>query len=82
MGDHVLTLIAYVGVGVATGWWFWRANAGVLNSPAHAAVSVLFGLLWPVSLPWRALVRATSQTIARRRARRAHAAVDDPVLDT
>ncbi|MEO3758538.1 hypothetical protein ABGB19_09685 [Mycobacterium sp. B14F4] len=80
MGDHVLTLIAYAGIGVATGWWFWRAHAGVLRPAAHALVAVMFGLLWPVSLPWRALVHVVSRAIAKSRARRVRA--DRHVIDT
>ncbi len=71
MGDHVLTPIAYSGIGGAVGWWFWRAHAGFLNPAAHAVVSILFGLLWPISLPWRAFVRVLSRAAAARRRARA-----------
>lgn len=81
VGDHVLTLIAYLGISVATAWWFWRAHSGVLRPTAHALVSVVFGLLWPISLPWRALVHAVSRIIARYRARRIDESTEDQVLD-
>jgi hypothetical protein len=81
VGDHVPTLIAYAVIGVATAWWFWRANAGVLNPKGHAVVSAIFGLLWPVSMPWQELVRTVSRAIARRRMRRRGVPSDDPVLD-
>ena len=81
VGDHLLTLIAYAGIGAATGWWFWRAHTGFLTPGGHGVVSVIFGLMWPISLPWRALVRLVSRAIATHRARRVDPSVDDQLLD-
>ena len=70
MGDHWLTLIAYCGVGELSGWWFWRSQSGVVGRGRHAAASMIFGMLWPVSFIWRACVRFVNRVFAERRARR------------
>ncbi|EID14882.1 hypothetical protein MPHL43072_14775 [Mycolicibacterium phlei DSM 43072] len=67
VGDHLLTLVAYVFIAVLVGVSFWRAQRGTIAPLPHAVVSVVFGALWPMSVPYQALVRVLARAAARRR---------------
>ncbi len=70
MRDHLLTVIAYVGLAAAVAWWFWRTQGATVSSRTHAVVAVVFGLLWPVSLLYHAAAKTVAGAVARRRVRR------------
>src|SRR5215217_5033872 len=55
--------------GLDAAWWFLRTQSGVVKPRLHAVVSVTFGLLWPVSFPWRVCVHTTARVIANYRLR-------------
>jgi hypothetical protein len=80
VADHLLTIIAYAAVALLVAWWFWRTQAGVINQPLHAAVSIIFGLLWPLALPWHVCVHAVSRAIAKYRLRRLKPSADEQVI--
>jgi hypothetical protein len=75
----VLTTIAYTAMALVAAWWFWRTQADVIKPALHVVVSIIFGLLWPVSFPWHVLVRTVSRAIARYRMRRMDPSVDEQI---
>jgi hypothetical protein len=72
-------VIAYTAMAMIAGWWFWRTQAGVIKPTRHVVVSIIVGLLWPLSLPWHVCVSAVSRAIARYRMRRVDASIDEQV---
>jgi lipopolysaccharide export LptBFGC system permease protein LptF len=76
--DHLVTLVAYAVVAVLVGVAFWRAQRGTIKPAAHGVVSVIFGLLWPLSVPYQAGVRALNRVLTRRRMRRG--VIEEPAL--
>lgn len=65
-----MTAVAYAGVAVAVGWWFWRTQGDGVRPVPHAVGTVVFALLWPLALPYRAAVRGALHLVARYRLRR------------
>lgn len=76
----MLTVIAYTAMAMIAGWWFWRTQAGVVKPILHVIVSIVFGLLWPVSLPWHVCVQTVARAIARYRMRRLQPSVDEEII--
>lgn len=70
MSDHLVTVVAYAGVAAAVTLWFWRTQGDGVRPLVHGVVAVLFGVLWPVALLYRAAVRAVLRVIAWYRLRR------------
>ena len=59
-----LTLAAYVGISAAVGWWFYRSQD--IGARWHVVVSIVFGLLWPVSMLWLSVLRLAGRLRRRR----------------
>jgi hypothetical protein len=59
----IVTAIAYTGIGVVVGWWFWRTQTLPGGTRWHGVVSVVFGLLWPIAILWWSLVRLVAPPV-------------------
>jgi hypothetical protein len=61
--QHLLTAAAYAFTATLIGLWFYRTQS--TGGRWHLLVAIVFGVLWPISLLWRAAVRTALKLMPR-----------------
>jgi ABC-type uncharacterized transport system permease subunit len=62
--QQLLTAAAYAFTATLIGLWFYRTQS--TGGRWHWLVALVFGVLWPISLLWRAAVRTALKLMPRR----------------
>jgi len=62
--QHLLTAAAYAFTATLIGLWFYRTQS--TGGRWDWLVAIVFGVLWPISLLWRAAVRTALKFMPRR----------------
>jgi hypothetical protein len=62
--QQLLTAAAYGFTATLIGLWFYRTQS--TGGRWHWPVAIVFGVLWPISLLWRAAVRTALKLMPRR----------------